>query len=209
MSAPSLSTLLDLAFESRLAGLRVALPGRVTAYNKTTQRASVQVDIQDAYLDEDEQRRTESLPVLNDVPVLFQGAGGCRITFPVRVGDPVLVVFSSSSIARWKATRGGGTGGPVDPGDDRHHHLADAVAIPGLSADTPTDAPDDAMVLHAEDEIRLGGPGANDTVARQSDLEVLANAIQGAADGIGFGSALKATLETANWPNCTSKVKAE
>lgn len=192
--------------ESHLTGVRVALPGRVVKYYAETQRADVQVEIQDGELDEDEQRKAVTLPIVADVPVVFPGAGGWRFTFPIAVGDGVLVVFASSSIARWKAAGGG----IVDPADDRRHHLADAIAIPGLSAGAPTEAPTDAMVFHAE-KLKLGGPGATDRVARQSDLEALKAKIVAAPDGLAFGTTLKLSLDAPGdaWPNCTSKVTAE
>lgn len=154
--------------ESHLAGLRVALPGRVVAYDKDTQRADIQPDIQDGYLDEDAQRQAVALPVITDVPVQFLGAGPFRITFPIRKGDQVLLIFSSSSLSRWKAAGGG----LVDPGNDQRHTLEDAIAIPGCYAKPPTEAPDDAIVIHGDD-VRLGGPDADDPVVRKSDLDAV------------------------------------
>lgn len=132
----------------------MALPGQVVAYDPTRQSVDVLPLIQDAFIDEDGERKTERLPVLNDVPLMFPGAGSYRITFPIEVGDQVLLVFCSSSIARWKLV-----GGEIDPGDDRRHDINDAIAIPGLHSFAGSSgggpAPTSAMVLHG-DEIKLG-----------------------------------------------------
>jgi hypothetical protein len=49
------------------------------------------------------------------------------LVLPVSVGDTGLLVFADGSLDVWLAR-----GGVVDPLDDRHHALSDAVFIPGL-----------------------------------------------------------------------------
>ena len=95
---PSLAEVLDLALRGALGRVRVAMPGRVTSYSHTTQRASVQPLIQDRYARGGE-IIAESLPELDDVPVEFEGAGGFHSTFPLAKGDTLMLVFYSSSIA--------------------------------------------------------------------------------------------------------------
>ena len=149
---PTLAHVLDLAISGAMDEVRVALPGRVTAYNSSTQRVDVQPLVKDGFEAEDGTRQTTRLPVIPDVPVVFPGSGAFRVTFPISVGDNILLVFSSSSIARWKAS-----GGEVDPGDDRHHQLSDAVAIPGLQASPATNASTTNMELHSTTLIVAGG----------------------------------------------------
>lgn len=160
---PTLDTILNRAARRHLKNLRVALPARVESYDAATQKVSVQPLILDGYTDDGE-RVTERLPVIPGVPVVFPGAGGFRITFPLAVGDTVLVVFTSSSIDRWLAV-----GGEVDPGDDRRHDINDAVAIPGLrdfahaltgvstTAMQLTASGGDATIEIDDTEIRAGG----------------------------------------------------
>lgn len=124
---PTLAEVLGAALDASARGLRVALPARVESYDPATQQVSAQPLVLEGFVGEDGERATERLPVINGVPVVFPGAGGFRVTFPVAVGDTVLLVFSSSSIDRWLAL-----GGEVDPQDDRRHSINDAVAIPGL-----------------------------------------------------------------------------
>ena len=124
---PSLSAVLNTAMRERLRAVRVALPARVESYDATTQQIVAQPLVMEGYIDETGDRLADRLPAIAGVPVVFPGAGGFRVTFPIAIGDTVLLVFASSSIDRWLAL-----GGEVDPADDRRHALSDAIAIPGL-----------------------------------------------------------------------------
>jgi len=124
---PTLAALLNRFKAQAFADLRVSMPARVEKYEDATQLADVQPLLKDSYVDEDGERQIARLPVVTNVPVVFPGGGGMRITFPVRAGDTVLLVFSDCSIDSWLAQ-----GGEASPEDERRHHLSDAVAIPGL-----------------------------------------------------------------------------
>ena len=149
---------------AELENLHVAIPGRVESYDSTKQRATVQPAIKRAHIDEAGNRVVEALPPIPDVPVVFPGGGGYRLTFPIQRGDGVLLVFSEASMDKWLAK-----GGVVDPVDDRRHDLTDAIAVPGLrSFATPlTDVPTDGISLGVDagglelritgSEIRAGG----------------------------------------------------
>lgn len=137
---PTLAEVIRRALDARLADVRVALPARVEKYDAAKQVVDVLPLLQERAVGEDGAELVESLPVVPNVPVVFPGAGGFRVTFPVQPGDTVLLVFSDRSLDVWQAK-----GGEVDPVDLRRHHLADAVAIPGLRdlahplASAPTD----------------------------------------------------------------------
>ncbi len=154
---PELENVLRMFGESILFGVRVSMPGRITAYDADLQKCSVKPLIKDARLDEKDERVAQSLPEVHGVPVIHFGPARGRITFPVAVGDLCLIMFCSSSIDRWLLV-----GGEVDPGDDRRHDLNDAVALVGLHnfKSIPTEAPTDALVLHAGLGIvvKIGGP---------------------------------------------------
>lgn len=149
---PTLTDLLELTREQTLEGIRTHIPGVITSYDKDKQRASVQVLIKDLHVpdvdtNDGEDLVPETVAVLVDVPVMHAGVPRGRITFPVKVGDYCLVEFCSSATAVWNALGGGS---PQNPGDPRRHDLSDAVALVGLHnfAEVPTDAPDDAVVVH-------------------------------------------------------------
>jgi hypothetical protein len=170
-SAPTLAEALRLALDARVSEIRVALPGIVQSYDSAKQRCSVQVAIMDGFRDEYGERRAESLPIVNDVPVVFPGAGSYSITWPLAKGDTVLLVFSSSSLDRWLVR-----GGVVDPADDRRHTLNDAIAIAGLRdfahAVPSAGVHSTAMVLRAP-LIHAGGSSA---LALKSDVDDLRSA---------------------------------
>ena len=160
-----MSTLADAMKAAVRRGLRearVALPGRLEAYDASQARADVFPLLREEYFDEEGLRQSERLPIVRDVPVVFPGAGGFRLTFPVAVGDSCLLLFSDRSLDTWLT--GGGEADPVDP---RAHHLSDAVALLGLrdfghawrGADTPglTLGEDGGAQIHIEaGTIRLG-----------------------------------------------------
>ena len=161
---PNLARVLTQAIARAGESIRVALPAKVVAYDASIQAVDVQPMIKDRFENEDGDIESETLPVIPRVPVVFPGANGFRVTFPIAVGDTVLLVFSDRSLDVWLDQ-----GRVVDPNDPRTHSLADAIAIPGLrSYKSPLlDAPTDAMsigsdtsgaVIEIDDsEIRAGG----------------------------------------------------
>lgn len=213
--SPTYADVIQRALEARLGEVHTTLPGRVEKFDTNTHRASVQPLVRRAYYDEAETRQTERYPVIPDVPVLFHGSGSNRITFPVKVGDLVLLVIASCSLDRVLVQ-----GKEVDPQDDRRHALSDAIAIPGFYTFNalPTTAPDDAMVIHAE-TLRLGGPGADQAVVVQSALDDFMTALGSAISALGVNPAAAAlvALQTAlnglnfgdGWSAGTDRVTAE
>lgn len=143
-------------------GIRVALPARVESYDAATHTCSAQPLIMDGRIDASGERVVERLPVVTDVPVCFPGSGGARFKFPVSVGDTVLLVFASSSLDLWLAQ-----GGEVDPGDDRRHHLSDAIAITGIQ-DRAHAGDATPMIEITTTEIHAGG--SNPLVLRSEFL---------------------------------------
>lgn len=124
--SPQLAELLNHVKDRWAADVRVALPGRVEKYDAQTQLVDVKPLVNDRFEVADGVQSLE-LPVIPSVPLMFPGAGGFHITFPVQKGDEVLLIFSDKSIDAWQ-----NQGGISDPDDARRHHLTDAIAIPGL-----------------------------------------------------------------------------
>lgn len=159
-STPSIREFVDRRIAAALAGVRVSLPAEVLSYDPEKGSCDAQPLIDQGY-SEGGERTAERLPVVTDVPVVFFGGAGNRDTSPLRRGDIVLLIFASSSIARWKVTGKGG-----DPGDDRHHRLSDGLAIPFSRGPSH----ESARVIEGDD-IRLGGEGATDAVTRTNDVK--------------------------------------
>ena len=63
-----------------------------------------------------------------DVPLVFPSAGGGVLSFPISIGDTVLVIYSMRSIDEWSNS----DGTEQTPIDARHFNKSDAIAIPGL-----------------------------------------------------------------------------
>lgn len=107
--------------------LRVSIPARVVKYDAAKQLIDAKPLIKSTFHDDEGKRVVEDMKVICNVPVIFPGSGGYRMTFPIKVGDVVDLLFSDHSLDIWLAK-----GGEVDPIDPRRHHISDAVAIPGL-----------------------------------------------------------------------------
>lgn len=168
MSTPSIPGAVRRMVEMFLRNVRGALPGVIEDYDAATQTASVKPLLMEGYFDEAGERKVDSLPVIPDVPVVFQGAGDFSITFPLSRGDTVLLIFAGGSLDKWLQY-----GGEVDPLDDRRFDLSDAIAIPGLRAkpDASGNVDGSAMVFGAS-LLKLGSKDANDPVVRKSDLDI-------------------------------------
>lgn len=129
--SPSLADVVDHGIQGAVGDVRVCLPGKVTSYDAARQSAHVQPLLRQTYVDEDDQEQSVAFPVVPNVPVIFPGAGGFRITFPLAVGDDVLLIFSDFSLDKYLTN---GAVAPIDPIALHQHHLTDAIAIPGMHA---------------------------------------------------------------------------
>lgn len=203
------------AIDSAAVQLRVAVPARVERYDASRQVVDATPLLKEAHVDEDGARRvTAYKPVLN-VPVVFPGSGGFRLTFPIQRGDTVLLVFCDQSLDIWL-----NRGGEVDPEDPRRHHLSDAIAIPGLHPNTtPWTGASTANATIGKD----GGPlvsftptaielaGSNDAVALASKVDkafaTLTTLLTGVSASGPTGAAISAAFVAAQtalqWPVLT------
>ena len=92
--SPSLAEIFEAAIASHAARVWTALPARVESYDSATQTISAQPVVHDVFYDEYGERRTQRLPLCLDVPVCFPRGSGVSITWPLQVGDLVLLVFA-------------------------------------------------------------------------------------------------------------------
>lgn len=143
--AGGLNDLLIKAMTTWQSGMWTALPATVVSYDANAQTIEAQPTIQllryfrtdppDGSVkgyDKATRSAPVDLPVLVDVPVVFPGAGGYTMTFPVQKGDEVLIVFSSRCIDGWWAN-GTDANAKAQPQTDlRMHDLSDGIAILGL-----------------------------------------------------------------------------
>ena len=205
---PELSDVILAAISGALDNVYTAVPGIAQSYDAASQTADVQPAVKRSYVDEKGDRQPERMPLIPRVPVAFQGGGGMRTTYPVKPGDTGLLVFCSASIDTWASV-----GGEVDPGDDRRHHPADAIFIPGLrSPASPlggasssfmsvgSDATNNAVEIDdGAGEVRIGKGASHKTVygdVLHSTLTTLNTAITTAFAAINtYAVAIQATAD--------------
>jgi hypothetical protein len=110
---PEWAEVLQTAIDSALLDVHTSMPGQVTyVYNDAPELGQL-VDVRpclrhalatDADPDAAVPYVEESLPILQRVPVAYPQGGGFSITWPLHVGDFVLLIFSERSIRHWLAT---------------------------------------------------------------------------------------------------------
>ena len=69
------------------------------------------------------------IPIIDRVPVIFPSGGNSILSFPIKKGDAVLVVFLMRNHYSWLQATDLGT---QPPQTKRTHSINDAVAIPGI-----------------------------------------------------------------------------
>ncbi len=150
---PTLASVIRHAIDETVADLRVAMPARVERVDLGKGLVDAKPLVKDRVeIPGKAGTQVISIPVVTNVPVIWPGAGGMRVTFPIVPGDTVLLVFSDRSLDLWLAQ-----GGEVDPLDPRRHALSDAVAIPGLRdfAHPWGGAASDGMTVGADGGMQL------------------------------------------------------
>lgn len=113
------------------------------------------------------------IPDVLDVPVMFPSAGGGIMSFPIKVGDTVLLCFSDRGIEDWKHSDGAKP--TYTPLGTQHNAIVDAIAIPGLYPMENNLGPD-------PDDVVIKFKGSNITIKESGDIE------------LSTGSDLKATV---------------
>lgn len=142
---------------SALDDVFTALPGKVTAYDPTTNTASVRPMVKRALYSVDEEKRSyETLPEIPNVPVMWPRAGAYVVTLPLQAGDSVLLVFSQSSVAEWRET-----GQVSEPLDARRHSIGHPFAIPGAFPDNAPMSPDPVDLLARNAGMVIGEHAGN------------------------------------------------
>lgn len=130
MKTPRISDLVELILQNRLNEFHTCIPGRIVEYDATKQEATVQPLIKRRYYDAGPNADgIQEQPPIVAVPVVFPSAGTGILSFPVKVGDIVLILFSERSLDNWLFSDGASL---IDPQDHRQFNYSDAIAIPGI-----------------------------------------------------------------------------
>lgn len=108
-----------------MSQMYTALPAKIDSYDPETRTISATPLIRRTFEDE---IQTQTLSI-DDIPVVFPSGGGGEVTFPLQIGDQVLLIFSMRSIQDWLVSQ---TGDEVSPVRKKTHTVQDAIAIPSL-----------------------------------------------------------------------------
>jgi hypothetical protein len=121
------------ALNGERATLWTALPAIVQSFDAAAETITAQPSIQARVRNRDGSYQWVDLPVLVDVPVVFQGGGGFTLTFEPQHGDEALIVFASRCIDNWWLL-----GGVQEQAELRMHDLSDGFALVGLKSQPRT-----------------------------------------------------------------------
>lgn len=202
----SLAEIVQAATRAALDRVHTSVPGIVMAYYPDTQTADVQPVNSQAIFNAAGEKSYEERPVIPNVKVQFPRVKDWYMSFPIDVGDSVLLVFSESNIGEWREN--GGTDN--EPADTRRFSMSSPIAIPGVFPDDDTlddSVPSevtaraagivlgkggtDAQIrfkpavttpIPAPAEIKIGG-SASDFVALAALVQTALDAIQTKFDG--------------------------
>lgn len=112
------------AMEDASAGIWTSLPALVTSVDLPAQTISAQPAIRAVQRDTQDNKTNVILPLLINVPIVWPRGGGFSLTFPLKVGDEVLVIFADRCIDTWWQSGGVGV-----QAEERMHDLSDGFAI--------------------------------------------------------------------------------
>lgn len=195
-------TAFGLLFDTFHASMQTALPAWVEEYDPEKKTASVRPVFTDYYLLDDGTSEKLDYPVIPNVPVLFPRGGKWSMTFPLKQGDPVLLVCSQRSLDEWFASDGKTQ---VSPADLRMMDVSDAICIPGLFPERNAKGKADAenlYISHEEEKtilkltpdgkfnligsrLNIGAESASTALAKGSTSDSNFTALQVKVDAIG------------------------
>ena len=152
MSAPNFIESIQDLIDGKIAAIHTALPGEIISFDGV--RASVKPLIKRVTIE----GKILVLPSIACVPVMFPRTNDFVMQFPIKKGDPVLLLFSSLSLGNWLAT-----GNDSLPETSETHALNDAIAIPGLTSFSAPQITDknikDFAIKFKNQEIRIDADG--------------------------------------------------
>tara|TARA_R110000744_G_C19371770_1_gene563168 strand:+ start:37910 stop:38617 length:708 start_codon:yes stop_codon:yes gene_type:complete len=123
MLTAAIQELFTSYFDYHMQDMMTAIPAVVVSTREISQGVvAVKPSINELLKDS----RTTEWPEIVDVPILFPSSSSSALTFPIQVGDSVLVVFSMRGLDEFKNSNGGLS----TPVNFRNHNVMDAVAIP-------------------------------------------------------------------------------
>ena len=123
---PDLKETVDKRINLRNERLNTFIPARIIAYDNKNQTVTVRPVMYEAHKDGVSTKFAD----IPSVPVVFPSSGGGSITFPIKVGDDCVVLFSQRDFSGWWVTDKVPSQSPTQ----RYHDYNDAIAIVGLTS---------------------------------------------------------------------------
>jgi len=160
-----------------LAQLYTSIPAIVTNVSKLESDNVVSVQPAVNKIDGDE--LSYPMSEIPDVPIQWPAGGGGVLTFPLAVGDDVLLQCTIVSIAEWWLSESG----TVTPFDTRMHDISDCIVIPSIfrKGKNPSPSADSVQLKFGGHAITLEKSSGNlilsstTPIVIDSDLEVNGN----------------------------------
>lgn len=121
----TLEGVIRAAFRNLEADSRVALPGKIDAFDNQTRLATVKPMLSRRFFGGS---GPVELPSISSVPLVEPRTQKAFLSLPVTKGDPVLMVFGDRALDNYIESAGAV---PVEPLDVRMHDITDAFAILG------------------------------------------------------------------------------
>lgn len=189
----SMPEIIRRAIDGRLLDVRTSIPGEIVSYNASARTATVRPGVRIQAVDSDSAPEVDTIPDLENVPVLFPSCAAFEIVFPLAAGDPVRIEFSEEDDSLFYETT---DAVPVNP-EILRRHGASVVCRPEGHRGTPGSK---ATFIGSDgSNVLLGADDAADYLAITDQvLQAVSDAVSAApvtpADG---GAALKAGIVSA------------
>lgn len=156
-TTPDLADVITDGVEGRMIDVMTSTIGIVQKYDPATDTVDVNLPIMHP-VNEDGDVAYQQLPVLPSLPIAWPQGGGFVLTFPLKKGDAVLVIFTHDDPGLWRET-----GAPQTiPTQLQRHSLAHGFVIPGVRPATTPLAPGQAINRVAG--IVLGKDGGDQVI---------------------------------------------
>jgi len=120
---PTFEKVIKTMIDNSLINLHTAMPAIVESFDPIKKEISAVPAIKRKL----SSGEVNDLPLIENIPICYPQSSSALISFPLKKGDSVMLIFSERSLDLWKSK-----GGKVNPNDVRKHDLSDAVAIPGV-----------------------------------------------------------------------------
>ena len=148
--------------------IRSCTVGIVESYDPDAGTAVVQPAIREYNRTPDGGIQSQTLPMLTDVPIMYLHAGPFTITYPVKKGDEVLLLFGDRCFDAWHQS-----GGIQEQVESRLHDLSNAFAIPGLFSKTTmikNADPDNLHIRHNDGDCYIEITPSKDMTIKAKNL---------------------------------------